>query len=93
MTAEQHSRIQTALGTDVARVAGQIDSILENGLTVPAYLLDELLAVLKNDSPELMATVAGRVFTYLIQEKINGNDGAVDPIGQPGLGFPKRRQL
>ncbi len=93
MTAKQHSSILTALGTDVARVAGQIDSILENGLTVPSYLWGELLAVLKNSSPELMATLSGRVFTYLIQEKRNGNDGAVGPIGQPRLGFPKRRQL
>lgn len=82
----QSLSIQTALGRETLRVAEQIDCALKSGLPVPAYLWKELLAALNAHSPDVMKTAFGRVFSYLIEERINGNDGAVCPVRKPGLG-------
>jgi len=91
ITAAQDMMVKAALGPDVLRVTQQIDCAMESGLRVPSYLWRELLATLNAHSPDLMQTVYGRVFIYLIEERINDNGSG--SVRRRGGGFPSRRQF
>jgi hypothetical protein len=88
----QASAVSAALGPDVLRVAGEVDRVLESGLGVPDYLWRELLAELRGHSPDVLDTVYGRVFIYMIEEKLtNGSDASVRRRTSRGAGSPRRQ--
>ncbi|MGB6943784.1 MAG: hypothetical protein WBE37_15400 [Bryobacteraceae bacterium] len=96
ITAAQRETIKSALGRHTLQVSEQIDNVMESGLAVPEYLWRELLAALNTHHREVMETVPGKVFAYLVEEKIRhgkDRDDAGERHRRPGGGFPIRKQF
>lgn len=73
MTAAQSVEIEAALGAKVLTVAEKIEGQIEAGLRVPDSLWRQLLTTLQRNEPELMATIPGRFFALLVEERIHDN--------------------
>ncbi len=90
ITTAQRAQIALALGRDTLRIAERINAALEQDGSAPGYLWRELLENLYQ-SPDLMESPLGQLFTYAVLGRMNnGNDDASERRPKPGGGFPMR---
>ena len=90
ITAAQRAQIQLALGRDTLQIAESIHAALEQHGRAPRHLWRALLDKLYQ-SPDLMETPLGQLFTYAVLGRMNnGNDDASERRPKPGCGFPIR---